>query len=223
MTQPYYHLELPVQQLLNPKFIANNHGQDYYTQIYKFADPEKYPVKKLPGHTYFGNEMIFCDIRDILSQEFYEFLKSADLLADQKELASLYTFYHKPQGRPGPIHCDWTIGKGENEKPRWALNWTTCTNNNQKMTWYETLDPNYDIVKQTPRADNYAAIVPEITADKVRKIAETSITGPTLVRTDTFHNAENCGIETRWCYSFRGKMADSWEAAVEWFRPWIRD
>lgn len=224
MLEPFYKLNVPQIPLLNPQFQADNLGQEYFTQIYRFADPSKFPNRAIPGKHTVNNETIFCAIEDVIDREFIRLLDDLSVLGQRDNRGSLFMFYHRPQGRPGPIHCDWGPQDRANFRQHWAINWTTCTNTDQTMSWYRPNDPRVNELGHPVDAGymNAWSSIPEFEPQYVTKIAETSITTATLVRTDIPHNAQNHGQEVRWCFSLRGRMSASWEEAVAWFKPLIQ-
>lgn len=222
MLQPYQPLRLPFSQLLNPDFQPDNQGQEYFTQIYRFGEPDPAVNMAIPGRHTVNNLTQWVDPRTIISTEFYEFLLDQSLLNSKNINGAFFMFFHRPEGRPGPIHCDWGP---DPRMPRnhWAINWCWAEPGASHMMWYEPLRPDLDaegFPVDAGRMNGWSKI-PEFEPQYVREIARYSIVEPTLVRTDIPHNAHNTGTQTRWAFSLRGQRANSWEHAVERLRPWI--
>lgn len=219
---PFLPLALPIKELFNSKFTPDNRGQDYYAQIWRFHKPTA-DVEVIPGrHTLNDQQTLYCDPRDIISLEFYDLLASMDLIDDHT--GAFFMFYHRPNGRPGPIHCDWGP---DPSRPRnhWAINWCWALDHDQTMRWYEPVDPTVDSegFPVTATRMNGWSRIPEYAPEAVREIAQTTIVEPTLVRTDIPHNAWNQSSHPRWAFSLRGRGTESWAAAVKAFQKYSRE
>lgn len=216
---PYLHLDLPVTSLLNPQWRPDNQGQDYWTMIYRFGQPREGENTAIPGrHGVENTTQYIADPRELLSEELVDFMTDQGVITDHRGgyTGALFVFFHRPSGRPGPIHADWGP---DPSKPRnhWAINWCEAAEQDQHMMWYEPLDPRLDEegFPVTAGRMNGWSKIPEFPPEAVREIARTTITRPTLVRTDIPHNAHNSAKATRWAFSFRGRREPDWPSAYQ--------
>jgi hypothetical protein len=220
--QPYYPLDLPVDAMLARDFHPDNHGQDYFTQIYRFGTEPEDGVRVIPGRHAESNPVIWTRSTDVISQELDKFMREHELITED-ETGSLFMFYHRSQGRPGPIHCDWGP-RTSKTRACWAINWCVAADQDHWMKWWEPVDSRRDdegMYVTAGRMPGWDAI-PQFEPDQVREIAKYTIITPTLVRTDIPHNGYNPAGQPRWVFSLRGRASNTWERAVEWFKPWIQ-
>jgi hypothetical protein len=227
--KPYFKLKLPFDNsdLLSKSFILPKTDYDdsnpyipvekdafgnalncssHNRWIHRFSGPA-------PGAEY-------VPIGDILNLKLVEFFKNRDL-----EIGCIFIFYACPGSQPGGIHSDWgNVTQGKNAN--FAINWTLGEPNKHCMKWYEPINSEVD-QSGWPVDAELAALaypIPTWKSKYVKEIDRNFLNGPTLVRTDIPHNAENYSSLPRWCFSIRTNyVPNSWQEVVERFKDIIED
>jgi len=148
---------------------------------------------------------------EFVSQEARDFFKSINL-----NLHLCHIFRGAP-GMASGIHVDGHTAKKDSQ-PVWAINWVLGSKSSA-MFWYKPI--NEGTAAKTSAGTDYQ----RWTLDQVEEIEKASFAGPTLVRTDIPHRVANFDLRNaRWCISLRAsKILNSWEEAVEFFKPYIND
>lgn len=227
--KPYFKLRLPLgqDQLLAPKFTLPKTEYDdvnpyipverdaagrrlncstHNKWIHRFNGPS-------PGQTH-------VPILDILHPALVDFFRTRRL-----DIGCIFIFYACPGSLPGGIHSDWGV-ETRGQSANFAINWTMGQPDKHDMVWYEPVRK--DLIDDWWPIDAVRASlsypIPTFRRHTVNEIARYSINGPTLVRTDIPHNAENHSKEPRWCFSIRTNfIPDTWEQVYHMFEDVIEE
>ncbi len=144
-------------------------------------------------------------------------------------------FYKKP-GSLGVIHTDVSLENGAWRKNVAAVNWN-LSGADSVMRWYDIkmpgAEPDASVADEedewyrTLNGIHYGYVgsktQPNLPRNKVRQLAASPISLPTLVRTNVPHNVENTDDKVgRWALSVRFEHDfDCWAGAVDAFRPLV--
>jgi hypothetical protein len=144
-------------------------------------------------------------------------------------------FYKKP-GSLGVIHTDVSLENGSWRKNVAAVNWN-LSGADSVMRWYDVkmpgTEPDASIADEedewyrTLNGIHFGYVGSKtrtnLPRNKVRQLADSPISLPTLVRTNVPHNVENTDATVgRWALSVRFEHDfDCWAEAVDTFRPLI--
>lgn len=199
--KPWYTLDIDVTKAINPAF----NRSEWLAQS-EFANS---PI----GIWHIAQ----ADLHKVFTQDWLQYMKELNL-----DPGSCLMFYRAPHYIHPSVHID--IHGGSRTPMIYALNWVIDANDDSEMVWYNTpKDLGDEMI--TPADTPYISWP----ADKFSNAAQVKRkigNQLTLVDVSKPHNVI-VGSNPRWVMSIRfpfiKENISSWESAVEYFKPFIKE
>jgi len=168
-------------------------------------------IKQLPAHIPGGYWRIYHDegVPEFFNQTFLKDMEDRGL-----PVAMSVSFYR----RSGYCHPTAHIDGSMTKKPIYGLNWVYTPNDDSDMVWYES--PDYNVPTTTTE---YGTAQVDIDTTNLAEVGRVCVGNQlTLVRVDIPHNII-VRQNPRFVVSLRCRFDDfeSWDQAVEYFKPYI--